>query len=335
MVATLTEVARKADVSLATASRAFSDPDRLAPATRDRVLSTALELHYEAPLPRGSRTFAVVVPDVANAVFAELIRSIQEQAWHGRHRMILSHTAEDPAREKEILGSFGRGVDGVILASPRLAQSAIKAAIGSTPLVLINLETEFAPSVLLDVEEGMRQAVEHLDALGHRKIAYVPGPASSWANQRRLQCITDLAAEWDIELIKVGNQSATIDGGLAAAASVVCSGATAVVAFNDLVALGVQAGARTLGYHCPEHLSVVGIDDLDVGAASEPGLTSIRTAIARSGSLTLELLLDQIAGTQVPNKAVHLGSQLIVRGSTFAARNPVADDNPNPGRRVS
>lgn len=247
--------------------------------------------------------------------------------------MILSNTAEDPARETEILRSFGRGVDGVILASPRLAPAAIKAAIGSTPLVLINLETEFAPSVLLDVEEGIRQAVEHLYALGHRKVAYVPGPASSWANQRRLQCVTALAAEWNIELITVGNQSATINGGRAAAAPVVYSGATAVIAFNDLVALGVQAGARTLGFHCPERLSLVGIDDLDVGAASEPGLTSIGTAIARSGSLSLELLLDQIAGTPVPAEAVHLGSQLIVRGSTFAARKPGADDN--PGRRVS
>lgn len=332
MVATLTEVARVADVSLATASRAFSDPDRLATGTLERVLAAAFELQYEAPLLRGFRTFAVVVPDVANAVFAELIRSIQEQAWHGRHQMILANTAEDSAREQEILRTFGRGVDGVILASPRLAPAAIKAAIGSTPLVVINHETEFAPSVLLDVEEGIRQALEHLYALGHRKIVYVPGPSSSWANQRRLRCVTDLAAEWKVKLITVGNQAATVNGGLAAAAAVVSSGATAVIAFNDLVALGVQAGARTLGYNCPEHLSVVGIDDLDVGAASEPGLTSIRTAIARSGSLSLELLLDQIAGKPVPDEAVHLGSQLIVRRSTSAARNPGADDS--PGRRV-
>lgn len=325
MVATLTDVAGIAGVSLATASRAFSDPDRLATETRERVLAAALGLQYEAPLPRGSRTFAVVVPDVANAVFAELICSIQDRAWHGRHRMILANTAEDSVREQEILQSFGRGVDGVILCSPRLPPAAIKAVIGSTPLVVINGETEFAPSVLMDVEEGIRQAVEHLYALGHRKIAFVPGPASSWANQRRLQCVAALAAKWNVELITVGNQSATVNGGLAAAAAVVSSGATAVIAYNDLIALGLQAGARGLGYHCPEDLSVVGIDDLDIAAASEPGLTSIRVAITRSGSLSLDLLLDQIAGKPVTEKAVHLTSQLIVRGSTFAARNPAAD----------
>ena len=326
MVATLTDVARIADVSLATASRAFSDPDRLATGTRERVLAAAFELQYEAPLPRGSRTFAVVVPDVANPVIAALICSIQDQAWYGRHRMILANTAEEAAREQEILRTFGRGVDGVILCSPRLAPAAITAAIGSTPLVVINGESESCPSVLMDVEEGIRQAVEHLYALGHRRIAYVPGPASSWANQRRLQCVAAVTAEWNVELVSVGNQSATVNGGLAAAAAVASSGATAVIAYNDMVALGVQAGVRTLGYQCPEHLSVVGIDDLDVGAASEPGLTSIRTAIARSGSLSLELLLDQIGGKSVPDEAVHLTSQLIVRGSTFAARDPAADE---------
>jgi DNA-binding LacI/PurR family transcriptional regulator len=325
--ATLTDVARRAGVSLATASRAFNDPDRVATDTHERVLAAASELDFEAPLSHGSRTFAVVVPDVGNAVFAALIRSIQDQAWHGRHRMILANTAEDSAREQEILQTFGRSVDGVILCSPRVSSAVIKAALGTTPLVVINGETDFAPSVLMDVEEGIRQAVEHLFALGHRRIAFVPGPVSSWANQRRLQCVVARAAEWNMELTTVGNQAATVNGGLAAAAAVVSSGATGVIAYNDLVALGVQAGARTLGYHCPEDLSIVGIDDIDVGAASEPGLTSIRVAFTRSGSLSLELLLDRIAGKPIPDKAIHLTSQLIVRGSTFAARDHAHDES--------
>ena len=146
------------------------------------------------------------------------------------------------------------------------------------------------------------------------------GPASSWANGQRLAAITRFCAEWGIDLVTVGNQNATVDGGLAAAASVVASGATAVIAYNDLVAIGMLAGARSLGYHCPEDISVVGIDDLDIAAAAEPGLTSIRVPIERSGSLGLELLLEQMTGKPTATEAVHLGSQLIVRGSTFAAR---------------
>lgn len=321
MSAKLTDVAKLAGVSLATASRAFSDPGRLAAETRQKVMDAAVELGYDVPGLSGSRTFGVVVPDISNAVFAALIKSIQDQAWHGRHRMVLADTSESSTREREHLESFTTGVDGIILCSPRLPSDQIHQLAGNTPLVVINGEADHAARVLMEAGEGLRQAVEHLYALGHRKLAYIPGPASSWANGQRLTAISRFCDDWGIELVTVGNQNATVEGGLAAAASVVASGATAVIAYNDLVAIGMLAGARTLGRHCPEDISVVGIDDLDIAAAAEPGLTSVRVPIGRSGSLALELLLEQIAGKPSPTEAVHLSSQLIVRGSTFAARN--------------
>ena len=320
MAATLTEVANAAGVSLATASRAFNDPDRLAPATRDKVLRAASDLRYEAPAPRATRAmFAVVVPDVGNAVFALLLRSIQEQAWRGRHQMLLVDAAEDPAREREVLQTVGRSVDGVILCSPRLPSAAIAEARGSTNLVLVNGSSRGTPSVYMDVEQGMRQTVEHLEALGHRRLAFVPGPAGAWASARRLQCLSDLAAERGLELTTVGNQAASVNGGLAAAAAVVASGATAVVAYNDFVALGVRSGAAALGRRCPDDLSVVGIDDIDVAAASDPGMTSIQVAVERSGAVAVAILLDLVAGKPHPDEPVYLPSQLIVRGSTAAA----------------
>jgi len=322
MATTLTDVAKRAGVSLATASRAFSDPDRLAVATRQRVWTAASDLGFEPVTSTGTRTFAVLVPDISNAVFAALIKAMQDRAWQGRHRMVLASTDEDPVRERESIESLASTSDGVILCSPRIAGDEIDGLVGSTPLVVINGETPTATSVLMEVGEGLRQAVEHLYALGHNKIAYVPGPVASWATTRRLEVITEYCATWDIELAVVGNQSATVHGGLAAAASVVASGATAVIAYNDLVALGVQSGARTLGKHCPEDLSIIGIDDLDVAAAAEPGLTSVRVAIERSGSLALELLLEQMSGKPNATKAVHLNSQLIVRGSTAKASVP-------------
>lgn len=316
MTVSLTDVATLAGVSLATASRAFKDPGRLASETRQRVMAAASELGYDVPVPNGSRTFGVVVPDTSNAVFAALIKSIQNQAWYGRHRMMLADTDEDAGREQEILGRMSREVDGIVLCSPRLSPELIRQATGSSPLVIINGEAEDIPRILMDADQGLSQAVEHLHALGHRKVAYVPGPASSWANLRRSDLVARFCAERGIELVTVGNQSATVLGGLAAAASVVSSGATAVVAYNDLVALGVQSGARALGKHCPEDLSIIGIDDLDVAAAAEPGLTSVRVDIARSGSLGLEMLLEQIVGKPQTNETIHLKSQLVVRHST-------------------
>ena len=120
MSSTLTDVAKLAGVSLATASRAFGDPGRLAAETRMKVLAAAEELGYNTPASTGSRTFAVVVPDIANAVFAALIKAIQNQAWHGRHRMVLVDTTESSSREREHLLSLATSTDVIILCSPRL-----------------------------------------------------------------------------------------------------------------------------------------------------------------------------------------------------------------------
>lgn len=322
MAALLTDVAKRAGVSLATASRAFGDPHRLAAATRQRVLSAASEIGYEASAGVSVRTFGVIVPDSANPIFAALLKAMQNQAWPGRHRMMLSDTNEEPEREREILGE-ATTLDGVILCSPRLPAEEISVITRGTPLVTINREVEHTTSILIEATIGIRQAVEHLSALGHRKLVYVPGPAASWANARRLETASESCRAWNIELVVVGNQAATIQGGLAAAASVTAAGPTAVIAYNDLVALGVKSGVRSLGRRCPEDISIIGIDDLDIAAISGPGLTSVRVAIERGGSLAVELLLERIAG-KPPKPALHLDSQLIVRGSTTTAPKSLA-----------
>ncbi|MEB3372423.1 LacI family DNA-binding transcriptional regulator [Saccharopolyspora mangrovi] len=316
MPATLTDVAARAEVSLATASRAFNDPDRLAPATRQRVLAAAAELGYETPMGPATRTIGVVVPDMANAVFASLLRSIHDQAWHGRHQLMVTNTNEDPSREREALDRLAGSTNGIILCSPRSPVDQLDTFATRTPMVVVNGMIEKAPCVLIGANDGIRQAVEHLRALGHQHLAYVPGPASSWADRNRQDALSERCAAEGLQLTVVGNQAASVSGGLAAAASVVASGATAVVAYNDLVALGVRAGAQSLGRLCPQHLSVIGIDDLDVSAVSDPALTSVHVGIAEGGTLAVDLLLEQIDGSARHDDAVHMGSQLIVRGST-------------------
>lgn len=316
MVAKLKDVAIEAGVSMATASRAFTSVDLLAPHTRQRVLEAARRIGYDAPAPTRARTILVLVPDVSNAVYARMLRAIQEKLWPGRHRMLLADTAEDPAREIELLDTVGREADAVILCSPRSNPADVARAIGSTPLVVVNGESNGSPVILMDVEQGLRQAAEHLQSLGHQSIVYVPGPAASWANRTRAQILSDLSSERGFDLAVVGNQSADVHGGLAAAAAVAASGATAVVAYNDMVAMGVQAGIRSLGYRCPTDISIVGIDNVDVAAASDPGLTTVMVDIESSGSLSIGLIMDQIDGKPWREGSVRLRSQLIVRGST-------------------
>jgi DNA-binding LacI/PurR family transcriptional regulator len=333
VAATLKEVASQAGVSLATASRAFKDSDLLAPGTRQKVIDAAMKVGYDVPNPSRSKTIAVIVPDIANAVYAAFIKSVQDKAWPERHRMVLADTGEDPARELAFMRGLGKDADGIIICSPRSTPTDITRAAGEIPLVVVNGTASPAPSVLMDVRQGLRQAVEHLYSLGHRHIAYVPGPATAWANRTRLGTLTELAAEWKMKLTSVGNQAATVQGGLAAAAAVVATGATAAIAYNDLVALGLQSGARSLGRKCPDDLSIMGIDDLDVAAVSDPGLTSIRVAIRQSGALSLEVLLELMAGKAPTPSVFSLDSQLIVRGSVRSV--DLAESGPQNGHHVA
>ncbi|KJL44439.1 MULTISPECIES: LacI family DNA-binding transcriptional regulator [Microbacterium] len=317
MTATLTDVARRAGVSVATASRAFGEPDRLAVATRERVLRAASDLGYATPqAATTTRTIGVIVPDVANPVYATLLKAIEGQAWHGRHRIVLFDADEDLRREREQI-ERARKLDGMLLCSPRLPDEDVLALVGETPYVVINRLLEGAPCVLMDAEHGPRQAVEHLAALGHRHIAYAAGPLGSWADSRRSDTVARACESFGIRLTRLSHHAASIQGGRAAAAPAAASGATAVIAYNDLVALGVEAGMSDLGRSCPDDISIVGIDDIEMAGAVTPGLTTVRMPIGRSGALAVDLLLQTMAGTP-PEEAVVLNSQLIVRGSTAA-----------------
>lgn len=319
MAATLTDVARDAGVSLATASRAFSDPERLAPSTLERVLRTAGTLGYTASIATtAERTIGIVVPDVANPVHALFLRGAFAQAWHGRHKTVLFNANEDPRWEREEVARAAK-LDAVVLCSPRLESSDIFSMMGSTPFVVVNRIIEGVPSIVMDDEHGHRAAVEHLSALGHTHIAYAAGPENSWANAFRLDVITKACKAFGLKLTVLSNQRASIDGGRVAAAPLLASGATAVLAYNDLVAIGIDAGLSDLGKRCPADISIVGVDDTEMASVHQPGLTTVRFEVERSGSLAIEVLLQALAG-ETPTDVHRLHGQLIVRGSTAAPR---------------
>lgn len=317
MGANLTDVARHAGVSIATASRAFGEPDRLARTTLERVRRAAAELGYANPQAgTTTRTIGVIVPDAANPVYATLLKAIQGQAWHGRHRIVLFDADEDPRREREEI-QLGRRLDGLLLCSPRLPDDEVRTLVGATPHVVINRAIEGSPSVVMDAEHGPTQAVEHLAALGHSHVAYASGPQGSWADSRRADAVSRACERYGIRLTRLSHHAASIQGGRAGAAAMIASGATAVISYNDLVALGLESGMAELGRSCPDDVSIVGIDDIELAGAVSPSLTTVRMPIARSGALAVDLLLQAIAGTP-PDASTALPSELIVRRSTAA-----------------
>lgn len=323
MAATLTDVAKRAGVALSTASRAFSEPDRVGPETLRKIHAIAQELGYEPPVARlvdsptnTDTTIAVIVPDIANPVFAAFVKAAQAQGWYRRQTVVLADTDLNPDREREVITHLRDRVDGVVVCSPRLDAEQILTLCSRIPVVLVNREAAGTDCVVADAADGLRQTIDYLAALGHRRIAYVQGSQSSWSNNHRVGLVRSLTTEAGLDLQVLGSQAETVAGGTAAAASVVATGASAVISHNDLMALGVITGAMQLGLRVPDDLSVVGIDDIPLAAVTHPSLTSVAVPMARAGALSLELLERQLGGDRQTPRVVRLPTQLVVRGST-------------------
>ncbi|ACZ29411.1 transcriptional regulator, LacI family [Xylanimonas cellulosilytica DSM 15894] len=319
---TVRDVARAAGVSISTVSRALSAPEMVAAPTRDRVAAIAAELGYQpnraAAGLRAGRTGALglLVPDLANPYFAAVAKGVAERAREHGLGVFVVDSDEDPAVEVEVLRSLAHQTDGVILASPR-AVEADREAVGAKPVVVVNQDGPLA--VVTDVAAGVRLALEHLRGLGHRRIAYVGGPATSWSDARRR------AALGDADVVALGPHHPTVAGGAAAADAVVASGATAAITFNDVVAVGLVRAVRERGLRVPEDLSVVGCDDTFLAALVTPALTSIGTDLREVGRSATELLVGRLTAApgSGPDDAapatITLPGTLTVRDSTTTA----------------
>jgi LacI family transcriptional regulator len=321
VAATLGTVAKRAGVSVSTASRAFNEPGRLSPETVERVVAAARELGYQSN--QAARTLAtgrtgsigLVVPDVANPIFSTFVKAAQAQGWQQRQAVLLADTDETVELERQVVHRLSQQVDGIVLCSSRLDLAELVSVDTNVRLVLVNREVPQLPSVLVDVSTGMRQAVEHLYALGHRHLAYVQGHPLSWSNSERLRLIKDNAEWLGVKLDVLHPQAPTFDGGVAAAANVHACGATAVVTYNDLVALGTMAQLAAMGRSVPGDVSVVGVDDIAMASMSTPTCTTISVPMNRAGRASIELMQGLLNGQQ-HDSVLRLETQLKVRGST-------------------
>lgn len=323
MAPTLTDVAKQADVALSTASRAFSDPQRLGPDTLRKVLDAAQDLGYQAAKSAEAQgagsTVAMVVPDIANPVYGTLVKAAQGEGRRRKQTLVLHDTDRDPDREREAIAHLRSQVAAIVVCSSRLPAEELVELCGSTPAVLINQEHPGVDCVLADAGDGLRQAIDYLSALGHERIAFVSGSPHSWSSPRRVQLVETLAAEAGIALEVLGWQAETVASGTAVAASVLATGATAVITHNDLVAFGVIKGARALGVQVPDGLSVIGIDDVALTDVSRPSLTSVSIPWSKAGALSVELLGPILGGNRPPPRRHQLPAQLVVRDSTAPA----------------
>lgn len=332
---TIRDVAELAGVHPGTASRAL-DPrleGRITAATAERVRAAARRLGYEPdPVARTLRAgrsavIGVVIPDLANPVFPPVVQGIEDVLADAGYVALVANTGNDLEREHARFAALrSRRCDGYIVASATLNQSRVgDLAGGGAPVVLVNRETERAdfPSVGSDDQAGVAAAMEHLAGLGHRAIAHITGPPDLSVVQVRAEAFRAAARRLGLGPVLVRHCPALATAEARAAALDVLAQApatTAILAGNDLMALGCYAAAGSAGRTCPDSLSIVGYNDMPLVEWWRPPLTTVRIPQYEIGREAATLLLDLIgAGPGRPAKQILLPVALQVRGSTASA----------------
>ncbi|HTI25682.1 MAG TPA: LacI family DNA-binding transcriptional regulator [Kutzneria sp.] len=319
---TIRDVARQAQVSVATVSRALTSPDLVRATTRERVLAVAADLGYQPNLAaRGLITgktgnIGIVVPDLNNPFFTGVLKGVQNQARMASHAVFVADSDEDPAAEEQLVRAMAKQVDGVILCSPGIDEQQVRELADATTLVLLNRRMRGVPAALMNSGSGMRQVIDHLVALGHHRIAFLNGPRTSWSNKERRRGLRVAVQRHDVDLVDMGPFPPRYEGGLQAADLAMAEKVTAIVAYNDIMALGVLARLRDRGVRVPEDVSLTGFDDLMFGALCQPPLTTVAMPVVPAGRLAVDLLLDRLANRDAEVRQEELDTQLIVRATT-------------------
>lgn len=320
---TIRDVAALSGVAASTVSRALTQPHRVNQTTRERIEAAAHELGYVAsPHPRSTipgraGAVAVLVPDITNPYFFDFIRSTQHQLKTAGYTQLLVDTEEDVELEATYLEEFRSSAVGFILPATRLSDEQLINAAAKSPLVTINRGTPGVPSVIIDTASGVQQAMEHLFSLGHRDIAYIAGPPNSWSDSRRWDALQERAGSLGITVRRLGHYHPSKRSGAAAADTLLNSGATACIAFNDLVAIGVLVRLRERGIDVPDEISIVGCDDIFGADFCQPPLTTLTAPIEQAGRVASDMLVSRLRqGQSQLRMKVELPTHLTIRAST-------------------
>ncbi len=344
---TIHDVARAAGVSTATVSRVMSGIGGARPETRGRVLAAVAALGYRPSAVarslkrRSTRTIGLLLTDIANPYFPELVRAIEDSALERDYALLLCTGAEDPDREAAYLELLiERRVDGIIVATssvsgrygPLLASSPV-------PVVLVNTLAPGTglPAILSDNRGGAASATRHLLELGHRRIGLITGPARYPTAVERLAGVRETLRgrrAAGVSLATVAGLGSVASGEAAAGELLTRHpDLTGLLCYNDLMAVGALQAARALGRRVPADLSVVGFDDVTLARYVDPPLTTVAQDKVRMGAGAVEVVARLLAGgraeetfpcdpaivASVEGPVLRLRTTLCIRASTGPA----------------
>jgi DNA-binding LacI/PurR family transcriptional regulator len=267
-----------------------------------------------------TQNIGVIVPDLDNPFYPGVIRGVHARARQAGYSVLLADSDEDPATEIGLVHTMARQVDGLIVIAPFSSDEQIAQLVSVTPLVLVNRRLPGIPAVLMDTARAMRQVVNHLVALGHRRCGYLNGPSNAWSNHERRRGLLAAVKSHGVEVFEFGPYEPKFEGGQQGTDAALREGLTAILAFNDLMALGVLSRLRELNVHVPAQVSVVGFDDVLYAAMCSPPLTTVAMPMLGAGKAAVDLLLRAHAGTDLTQNEIsdypELTPDLIVRSTT-------------------
>jgi LacI family transcriptional regulator len=325
----IVQVAKHARVSTATVSRVLNGFAGVREKTAQRVRKAIAEMHY-VPNPNArslrvgrTRLFGLIVSDVNNPFFPELIDAFEALATAEGIEVIFTHTNYDPKRLHScIRRMIERSVDAIAVMTSEVKEDALQQAVqAGIPLVLMNQRKMAAryPNVPVEYSTGFREALEHLLSLGHRDIGFIAGPQSLNSARGRKDAFTralksrgiDVRKEW----IAVGDMR--VEGGRKAMEALLACRPrpTAVVASNDLMAVGALQAAHASRIQVPRDLSLIGFDDLPIASMVHPPLSTIRHPRREVAARAFDLLWKRVRGENVGDHSP-LQPHLVIRDST-------------------
>ena len=318
---TIYDVARQAGVSPSTVSRTFSRPDRVSISTARMVQKVADSLGYHSDMvdsrsdSQGRGLVAVIVPDLGNQFFTGVIRNIQDECERFHFETLILDTRESITRERRIVDAVAPVVSGIILVSPRMPDAMIRKCAQLRPLVSVNRNVRGVSSISIDSSKGACQAVDYLHSLGFRSLTYLDGPAASWSGGIRWRHIFNEGEAKGMNVKRSLPCAPTFYGGYSFAEKYLANPTGAVIAHNDLMAIGLIVALRRLGCKCPRDVSVIGFDNDIMSMVSSPPLTTIHMSLSALGHGAADLLMQRLSRASL-SVAPTVPARLVIRQST-------------------
>ncbi|RCG26460.1 LacI family DNA-binding transcriptional regulator [Streptomyces diacarni] len=335
LTARLADIAAQAEVSEATASRVLNGRPGVAAATRQRVLAAVDLLGYERPArvrQRSAGLVGLVIPELTNPIFPAFAQVIEQCLSGYGYTPVLGTRMLGGATEDELVGQLvERDVSGIIFLSGLHADLTAdparytRLAARGVPFVLINGYNAdvSAPFVSPDDRVAAALAVNHLRQLGHRRIGLAVGPDRFVPTRRKVEGFRRAVAEAPGDITPAIRHSLfTVEGGHAAAGALLEEGCTGLVCGSDLMALGAVRAARERGAAVPDEVSVVGYDDSELNAFTDPPLTTVRQPVRAMADAAVGALLEPMGGSPMADTEFVFQPELVVRGSTAQAPPP-------------